>query len=48
MTDAGLADTPELYDGPFVERLTRGQRLRLVLQRLRLRGLARVVRRAVT
>ncbi|HWJ32027.1 MAG TPA: hypothetical protein VNR59_06770 [Gaiellaceae bacterium] len=47
MTDTDLADPPELYNGPFAERLTRGQRLRRVLQRLGLRGVARVVRRAV-
>ena len=48
MRDGGLADPPQLYDGPFVERSTRGQRLRVILQRLGLRGLARAVRRAVT
>lgn len=47
MREAGLADPPQLYDGPFVERLTGGQRLRGILQRLGLRGIARAVRRAV-
>jgi hypothetical protein len=47
MRDVGLVEPPKLYDGPFVERLTSGQRLRFILQRLGLRGLARAVRRAV-
>jgi len=47
MREVGLIEPPKLYDGPFVERLTSGQRLRLILQRLGLRGLARAVRRVV-